>query len=86
MREFFIETSEKLVAVFIILLMIVVIIGGFATMFMPSQSGGGIIQGLILLVLGTLYVFVMGGMLYLGFGIYRNTKRTAELLEQANKK
>jgi hypothetical protein len=77
MRDFFIQSLEKLISVLIVLMMILVLFGGVAAMFGPD---GGFLQGLAILVGGAIYVIMMGGMLYLFLGIYHNTKRTAELL------
>jgi len=77
MRDFFIQSLEKLISVIIVLLLLVVLIVGIGTMF---SAGGGFLRGLAVLIGGGLYVVLMGGMLYLFLGIYHNTKRTAELL------
>lgn len=77
MRDFFIGSFEKLVAVIIILFALGVLIGGLAAMFTQ-----GFLQGIGILIGGGLYVIMMGGMLYLALGIYHNTKRTAEAIER----
>lgn len=38
--------------------------------------------GLGILIGGALYVVLVGGFLYMGVGIYQNTKRTAEAVEK----
>lgn len=78
MRDFFINSFEKLVAVIIVLAMIAVVIGGLGAMF----SGDGFLAGLAILIGGTLYVIMLGGMLYLMLGVYHNTRRTADAVER----
>jgi len=86
MRDFFINSLDKIVGLLIILLSAAVVIGGLITMFTSPMAGGGFIPGIAVLVGGGIYVLVMGGFLYLGLGIYDNTKRTAEATERlANK-
>ncbi len=85
MRDFFIQTAEKLIAVFVVLMLIAVFVGGLGSIVAPSYQGGGFLMGLLIWVFGGLYVVIMGGLLYLGFGIYRNTLRTAELLEKTTR-
>lgn len=80
MRDFFINALEKLIAVLIVLMAIAVVVGAVVVSMNPQQ--GGIVAGLVLLVVGALYVVLMGGMLYLAFGIYHNTRRTADACEQ----
>ncbi|CTQ33698.1 hypothetical protein [Jannaschia rubra] len=79
MRDFFINALDKIVGVIVILGAIAVLIGTITTLF---GQGGGILPALGLLIGGTLYLLVTGGMLYLFLGIYANTKRTAEALER----
>ena len=80
MRDFFINGFEKPVAVLIVLLGVAVVVGAFA-----GLSQEGLVAFLAILVGGSIYVVFLGGALYLGLGIYQNTKRTAELLEQQSK-
>ncbi len=77
MRDFFIGWFEKLVAVIIVLMAIGVLIGAVGAI---SQQG--ILAGLAILVIGAVYVIFMGGALYLGLGIYQNTKRMADAMER----
>lgn len=44
--------------------------------------GGVFALGLLILVGGGLDTILLGGLLYLGLGIYQNTRRTAEALER----
>lgn len=85
MRDFFINWSEKLITVFVVLMVVAVLIAGLMTMFAPAPQGGFLI-GLAVLVFGGLYSIIVGGMLYLFFGIYRNTQKTNVLLEQLLRK
>ncbi len=77
MRDFFISTFEKIVGVIVILMGIGVILGAFGA---GAQSG--ILAFLGVLVFGAVYVVLMGGLMYLGLGIYHNTKRTADALDK----
>lgn len=91
MREFFINSFEKLVGVIVVLLALFVVIAGFGTMFggmgpMGGQFGGGFVAGLIVLIVGALYVIFIGGLMYLGLGIYQNTKAAAEALQRMESK
>ena len=79
MREFFINGFEKLVGVIVILTAIGVIVAAIGMMMHPQ---GGFIMGLMTLIGGAVYVLFMGGAMYLGLGIYQNTKRAADALER----
>lgn len=79
MRDFFINTCEKLIAVFLVLALIGVVIAAGATMMDPMM--GGFFKGLLVLIVGIIAVILYGGILYVMFGIHDNTKRTAEALE-----
>lgn len=78
MREFFINALEKIIAVVIVLGAVVVLVAGIGAMFSPY---GGFFQGLGILIGGALYLMLVGGMAYLGLGIYHNTRRTADAVE-----
>lgn len=77
MRDFFIKSFEIIVSVVVVLMAVAVVIGGLMTMF-----NGGFLQGLGILIGGAVYVLFIGGAMYLGLGIYQNTKRTADALER----
>ncbi|QQA42543.1 hypothetical protein [Pelagovum pacificum] len=84
MRDFFINAFEKLVGVLVILMIIGVVLAtaGAAT-GMYSQMPGApspIIAAIMVFVGGSLYVILFAGLMYLGLGIYQNTRRTAEAL------
>ncbi len=86
MRDFFINWFEKLVGVVVILLAILVFVGGLGTMFGsgmgPMGQGGGLLAGLAVWIVGGIYVIFVGGIMYLGLGIYQNTKATAEAVSR----
>ncbi|MEL6960154.1 MAG: hypothetical protein AAGL89_14505 [Pseudomonadota bacterium] len=82
MRDFFINSLEMIVNIVVILLIIGVVVATIATWMSPAYAGGGFLQGLLILVGGAVYTILTGGMLYLFLGIYQNTKKTAEALEQ----
>ncbi len=90
MRDFFINSFEILVGVVIVILAIVIVIaagavafGGGQGMMMNGQPmGGGPLAGWAVLVGGALYLVFIGGLMYLGLGIYQNTKRTAAAMER----
>ena len=87
MRDFFIKSYEMIVNVIVVLLSLAVIVVAIGTMFnsMPGQPGG-VLPGLLVLVVGIVYVLFVGGLLYLGLGIYQNTRRTAEAAEKMTAK
>ncbi len=78
MRDFFINALDKLVAVIVILMIIGVVV---MAVMMTQQPQGGILMALGVLVGGALYVVLLGGFMYLGLGIYHNTRRTADATE-----
>ena len=77
MRDFFIKSFEVIVSVVVVLMAAAVVIGGLVTMF-----SGGFLQGLGILIGGAVYVLFLGGLMFLGLGIYQNTKRAADALER----
>ncbi len=78
MRDFFINSFEKLITVIVAISALGTVIAGLTTMF----SDGGFFGGILVLILGAIYTIVLGGVLYLAFGIYHNTKRTADAVER----
>lgn len=88
MRDFFINSLELLVGLIVILLSLGVIVGAAAAAFggggmMPGGTGmPGPLSGLLILIGGGLYVIFVGGFLYMGIGIYQNTRRSADALEK----
>lgn len=83
MRDFFILWMERIINVVIVLGAIGVLIGGLTVMF---SAQGGFLHGLMAWLFGAIYLIVMGGMVYLGLGIYNNTKRTAEAVERLSQR
>jgi len=77
MRDFFINAFDKLVGLVIILGAIGVVIGAIVTM-----SHNGILAALGILIPSILYVVFVGGAMYLGLGIYHNTRRMADAMER----
>lgn len=88
MRDFFIRGLEMLVNILILLMALGIVIFAAAAMFgqAPTMGPGmppanGPVAGVLILIGGFIYLVFVGGLMYLGLGIYQNTKRTAELLE-----
>ncbi len=85
MRDFFIRSFELIVGLLVIIMSIVVLVAGLGAMVGAGQAmggPGGFFAGLAILVIGGLYVLFIGGAMYLGLGIYQNTRRTAEAMER----
>lgn len=86
MRDLFIKMFEVLVGVIVVLLGLVVLIAAGAATFgsggMGPNGPSGPLGGLLILIGGGIYVIFLGGAMYLGLGIYQNTKRTAEAIER----
>ena len=89
MRDFFIKGFEILVGVIVVLMGLGIIavaamvsFGGqtYGMTGMPMQ--GGPLAGLGVLIAGALYLIFVGGIMYLGLGIYQNTRRTADAMEK----
>jgi high-affinity nickel permease len=86
MRDFFIRALEMVINVVVVIAAIGIVVGAVVTMIggpMLHEQGGlsGVLAGLLVLVVGFLNLTLMAGFVYLGLGIYQNTKRTAEALE-----
>ncbi|KAA9010570.1 hypothetical protein [Histidinibacterium aquaticum] len=92
MRDFFINLFERLVDVIVILMMLAVVAGTVMTaigspaamapgMGPMGQFGGGPGAALLVFIVGMLYVIFFSGLLYLGLGIYQNTRRMAEAMD-----
>ena len=89
MRDFFINSLEVLVGVIVVILGIGVLVaaaaatfGGGGGMGPGGMGGGGPLAGIAILIGGGLYVIIVGGFLYMGIGIYQNTRRTADAVEK----
>ena len=87
MRDFFIRGFEAILSVILIVAAIGIVIAAGAAAFGRPQIDGapsgmqGPVAGLAILVVGFVGLMIYGGLLYLGLGIYHNTRRTAEALE-----
>jgi len=92
MRDFFINALERVIGVLVVLMSIGVVIAaggamiGGVTTVDGTVVGGGIIPGLLVLLFGSLYVILMAGFMYLGPGIYQNTRRMAETMDRMAQK
>ena len=84
MRDFFINSFEILVNVVVVLLAIGVVVFAGAAFSGAMGPGGasGPLAGFGILIGGGIYVIFLGGLLYMGLGIYQNTKRTADAVEK----
>ena len=85
MRDFFINSLEVLVNVVVVLLSL----GVLAVAAIAAFGGGvgpngpaGPLAGLGILIGGALYVIFVGGFMFMGIGIYQNTRRSADALEK----
>jgi hypothetical protein len=77
MRDFFIQWFERLVSVIVVLMGVVIVLVALVVL---SQQG--VLAFLGVLLIGAIYLVLVGGGMFLGLGIYQNTKRTADLLER----
>ncbi len=87
MRHFFIRVLDLLIGVVVVIGILGVLISSAAmiTVGVPGPDGttiSGVGPGIAVLVAGLLYMIFLGGFMYLGVGIYHNTRRTAEAVEQ----
>lgn len=87
MRDFFILWFERVINVVIVLAAAGIMIAGFVAIFTtPEGALIGLLKGLAVWFFGALYLVLIGGGLYLGLGIYKNTQRTADALERMEQK
>ena len=85
MRDFFIGVLDKLISLFVVLGLLAVVIFALVALFAPGMgapAGGGVLGFLFVLIGGGLYVAFVAGFMFLGLGIYHNTRRTAEATEK----
>ena len=88
MRHFFIKSLDVLIGLFVVLGVVLVVLAainiGTQEARAPNGMGvpGGPAMGIGVLILGLLNVVFVAGFLYLGIGIYDNTRRTAEATEK----
>lgn len=83
MRDFFIRSFERLIGVILIISAVVVVILAFTGAAQAPSGGQGITIFLVTLLVGALYLVLLGGGMYLALGIYHNTLRTANALERS---
>lgn len=92
MRNFFINALDLLIGLIAIILILLVLyvtyltatadVGAAAFTWNGISLGSGPAAAGIMFVAGTLYTIVVVGFLYIGTGIYKNTKRTADAVEE----
>lgn len=86
MRDFFINSLEILVGIIVVLMGLGVLAFAGMAAFGGGMMGPGGMAGplgaVAILIGGGLYVIFIGGFMYMGIGIYQNTKRSAEALEK----
>lgn len=85
MRDFFIKALEMVINVVVVLAAIAII--GVSVGVMVGGIGNQLglpdaVAGLLVLLGGALYLILIAGFMYMGLGIYQNTRKTAALLEQ----
>ena len=86
MRDFFIRSLDLLVGIVVVLLIIGTVLAAVVALIGAGEPGtplgGGIAAAVGILIAGTVYTIFVGGFLYLGLGIYHNTRRAAEAVER----
>jgi hypothetical protein len=90
MRDFFIKSLEMVINVVVVVAAIGIVVAAAAMLFggtQVQQATGmpGVLGALLVLIGGGLYLIVVAGFMYMGLGIYQNTKRTAELLAEGRR-
>lgn len=83
MRDFFIRSFERLIGVIIVLSVLAVIITAISAATAAPTGGQGLLAFLAVLLFGTVYVILVGGLMYLALGIYHNTMRAANALDRS---
>lgn len=79
-----------LIGLFVLIGFVGVLVGAFAasTGGLSGPTGapfGGTAAAVLVLVFGLLYLSFIAGFMYLGVGIYDNTRRSAEALERISR-
>ncbi len=87
MVAFFVRSLELLMNVLIVLGVATVFVAACAAGFggVPLENGQtwiGPVLFFVVLLGGLICLTIFGGVVYLGLGIYKNTKRSAEALER----
>lgn len=78
MRNFFVNSFERVIGIVVVLMALVVVVSAFAALAQPQ---GGVLAFLAILAGGFVYLVLMAGFVYLQIGIHANTKRTADAVE-----
>ena len=90
MRDFFIIALEYIIHVVVVLAILLLFIATAMVglgmydpgIILPGGVGStGPLAAVFLFIVGFIQIILVAGMLYLGFGIYQNTRRMAEALE-----
>ncbi|MGB3408859.1 MAG: hypothetical protein WBA67_15360 [Jannaschia sp.] len=87
MRDFFINCFEIILSLVIAMVGVGVAVAAIGALMGPVQLGSGLppaqgpLAAIMIFLGGMLTLLVLGGALFLGLGIYRNTARTADALE-----
>lgn len=88
MHHFFIRSLDMLIGLFVVVGIAAVLLAGYAVSegAWIGSSGvplaNGAFAGALVIIIGTLNLLFVAGFLYLGIGIYYNTKRTADAVEK----
>lgn len=89
MRDFFIRSLDVLIGIFVVIAIFCVFaFAGLALsgagMLGPDGQPlpGGVGPAIGILIAGLIYVCFVAGFMYLGLGIYHNTRRTADAVER----
>ena len=78
MRNFFVDSFERVIGGIVVLMGIGIVLAAFASL---SQPQGGVLSFLVILLSGFVWLVLMAGFIYLQIGIHANTRRTAEAVE-----
>lgn len=85
MRDFFIRALEVIISAMLILAAVGIAVVAVGALFGGVPVGTVRIEGPVMAAMvvlgGSLGLLIVGGVLYLGLGIYANTARTADALE-----
>jgi hypothetical protein len=85
MRDVFIRGFEIVLSVALVLAAVAVAAAALGALMGEVPAGGAVLTGpvaaLAILLGGWLAVLAVGGALFLGLGIYHETRRTADALE-----
>lgn len=83
MRDFFMDWAERLLVLFAVLTLLAVVVAGVAAAGHPYHGSFG--RGAAIILGGGLYVVVTAGLMFVVFGIYRNTQETNRLLSRQSR-